>query len=78
MCNFKTDVIELKKIMVEKNIETITQLSEISGVGRDTLSKILSGKTQPSTGVMTKIVFALDMEPDMAGKIFFAPNLRNT
>lgn len=78
MCNYKTDTVELKKIMVEKHIDTITQLSELSGVGRDTLSKILSGKAQPSAGVMIKLSSALEMNPEVAGKIFFTPNLRNT
>ena len=77
MCNYKTDTIELKKLMVEKKIDTIIQLSELSGVGRDTLSKILSGKAQPSSGVMIKLSSALEMEPEVAGRIFFAPNLRN-
>ena len=78
MCNYRTDIIELKKLMIEKGIDTITELSNRSGVGRDTLSKILSGKIQPSFDVMYKIASALEMESEIAGKIFFAHNLRIT
>lgn len=78
MCNYRTDVKELKKIMVDNEIDTIVELSEASGVDRNTLSRILDGKTQPSAGVMFKLCFALNMEPEVAGKIFFAKDLRNT
>ena len=78
MCNYRTDTVALKKIMIDNNIDTITELSEASGVDRNTLSKILSGKMQPSSGAMVKIAFALNMPPEVAGRIFFTPNLRNT
>lgn len=75
---YKTDVKELKKLMVEKNVDTITELSARTGVGRDTLSKVLSGKINPSFEVMAKIASSLDMSSEKAGEIFFAKDLRNT
>lgn len=78
MCKYKTDVVELKKVMIEQGIDTITELSEISGVDRNTLSKILSGEIQPSAGAMCKLVYALQMQPERAGRIFFTLNLRKS
>lgn len=74
-CNYKTDTIELKKIMIDQGIDTITELSERSGVDRNTLSKILSGESQPSSNVMFKLIWALEMSPSKAGEIFFKLNL---
>lgn len=78
MRRYKTDVIELRKIMAEKNIKTIVELSEKSGINRNTLGKILDGAIQPSSEVMDRLVFTLDIEPANAGRIFFVPDLRIT
>lgn len=75
---YKTNVIELKKLMVEHGLEKTTDLAEASGVDRNTLSKVLSGEIQPSSMVMDKLAYTLKMEPEIAGKIFFTPDLRNT
>jgi transcriptional regulator with XRE-family HTH domain len=74
---FKTNVIEIKKIMIEKGIDTITELSSKSGINRNTLSSVLSGDTQPSSEVMDKLVSTLEIDPKVAGSIFFSLNLRN-
>ena len=75
---FRTDTIELRKIMAEKAIKTTKELSEKSGINRNTLSSVLNGTTQPSSDVMEKLVFALEIEPEKAGNIFFKHNLRTT
>lgn len=75
--SYIVDTVELKKAMVEKGIETYGELSEISGVGRDTISGVVRGLIRPSTSVMDKIIIALELEPSKAGAIFFKPNLRN-
>lgn len=72
-----TDTIELKKIMAEQNIKNITELSERSGVSRNTLSSVLRGLKQPSADVMEKLVITLNMEPSRAGVIFFKTVLRD-
>ena len=41
---YKTDYIEIKKIMAEKEIKTIKELAEKTGINRNTLSNILNGK----------------------------------
>jgi transcriptional regulator with XRE-family HTH domain len=72
MADFRTDVIELKKIMVENQYNTISALSEASGVDRVTLGQVVNGKKQPSAPVMYKLADALHMMPAQCGKVFFA------
>ena len=67
----KTDVIELKKLMVERGLERISDLARVSGVSRNVISKIVNGKAQPSADVMYKLAEALHMEPAQAGRVFF-------
>lgn len=76
-CIYKTDVIELKKIMVEKKLDKIVDLSEKSGIARNTLAKVINGDIQPSSNVMDKLVDTLEIAPEKAGIIFFNPNLRD-
>lgn len=68
---YKIDTNELRKLMIDKGINSITELSEKSGVGRDTLSRLMRGKIKPSFGVILKIANALEMSPETAGRIFF-------
>lgn len=75
---FKTDSIELRKIMAEREIRTIKELAEKSGINRNTLAQVLSSKKQPSSDVMEKLVAALDIKPEKAGTIFFKYYLRDT
>lgn len=74
---YYVDVIELKKIMVTKGLDKIIDLAGASNVDRNTLSKILSGEMKPSTTVIEKLMYALDIPPEKAGEIFFKQNLRN-
>lgn len=64
--------------MIDNGILTITELSEKSGVNRNTVSAVLKGEIQPSSEVMFKLADTLDMHPQIAGAIFFAQDLRNT
>lgn len=73
-----TNTVELKKIMIECNINSVKELSEKSGINRNTLAQVLNGKIQPSSNVMEQLIVALNIEPSVAGSIFFAPNLRHT
>ncbi|MCR8635774.1 helix-turn-helix domain-containing protein [Paenibacillus radicis (ex Xue et al. 2023)] len=74
----KTDTIALKKTMVENEIDTIIQLSGKTGINRNTLSQILNGDVQPSADAMDKLVSALMISPEKAGRIFFGKHLRKT
>lgn len=73
---FKTDYIEIRKIMVEQEIKTISELSQKAGINRTTLGNVLNGKVQPSSEVMEKLVFTLGISPERAGHIFFDKTLR--
>jgi len=75
---YQTDIIALKKKAVENKLEKITALSIATGINRNTLGEILSGKSQPTATVMEKLIVALKMTPEEAGYIFFKPNLRKT
>ena len=75
MKTFVTDVATIKKLMIDRNIKNIKELSEKSGVNRNTLAKVLNGSAQPSADVMEKLVICLDIEPQAAGQIFFVRNL---
>lgn len=73
---YKTDIVALKKILVERGIDTITELSAVLGVNYNTLTLIFNGKIQPSAYVMERLVKALHISPENAGKIFFSQYLR--
>lgn len=76
--NYSTDVIELRKAMIEKGYDTIGAFSKDCGIGRETLGRILKGKIQPTADAMYKIVDCLSINSERAGTIFFSTNLRNT
>ena len=76
--NYFVDTTELKKIMIDKGLEKIVDLSDASTVDRNTLSKVLSGDMKPSTTVIEKLMYSLDIPPERAGVIFFKPNLRKS
>lgn len=73
---YTIDISALRKAMIDVDVLTMSELSRRSGVGRDTLSKIFSGKMLPSFDVAVKLGVALSLTPEEAGKIFFVPNLR--
>lgn len=76
MSIYKTDVVELRKYMAEKEINTITRLSKASGINRNTLCSVLSGGSQPSSVTMERLVKTLEIPPEKAGAIFFSLDLR--
>lgn len=76
--SYVVDTVGLRKMMAEKKIKTTEEFAKKSGVNRNTLAAVLNDKIRPSTSVMDRIVITLDMTPDVAGRIFFAKDLRNT
>lgn len=73
---FATNTTELRKLMIDNQIDTIRELSEKTGVNRNTLAQVFNGKIQPSSDVMGRLVVVLNIEPKTAGEIFFNKNLR--
>lgn len=70
-----TDVSELKKLMIDKDIDTINELSERTGINRNTLGAIFNGKEQPSAQVMKKLIAVFGLDSNKAGEIFFKNKL---
>lgn len=75
---FVTDVVAIKKLMLDNNIKSISDLSEKTGVNRNTLGQLLNEEIQPSTYVMDKLICTLNIKQEEAGVIFFKDNLRDT
>ena len=73
--NYKVDIVELKKIMVEQNLDKIIDLSIDSTVDRNTLTKIINGDAKPSTTVIEKLMSTLHIPPEKAIKKDFPPSL---
>ena len=63
--------------MVTKGLDKIVDLASASNVDRNTLSRVLSGEMKPSTTVIEKLMYGLDIPPEKAGGIFFKKDLRN-
>ena len=61
--------------MIDLGINSITELSEKSGVNRNTVAEVLDGKIRPSTSTMDKLYRALEMTPEEGGRIFFGQKL---
>lgn len=72
---YKINTKELRAQMARCGYNTIEQFSDASGINRNTVSDILNGKSYPSGLVLQKMVKALDLEPEHAGRIFFASEL---
>lgn len=72
---YKVDTKALRIAMTENDIDSISKLSTVSGISRVTLSKVLSGDSFPSSGVMKRLADVLHLDGEKAGRIFFAPKL---
>lgn len=66
------NVMLLRQKMLENGFINIVDLAKAANVSRDTISKMLAGKTKPQTNVMYAIANALKLTYEEAGKIFFA------
>lgn len=77
MSDAYVNVVELKKDMLDAGLEKIKDLSKASGINRNTLGYVLSGKVRPSSHVMYALVKCLNLSVERAGIIFFSPNLPN-
>lgn len=73
---YKVDTIELQKAAVERGLTKIKALAIASGIDRNTLGKVMSGKITPSATVMYALANTLELTEEQAGIIFFNRNLR--
>lgn len=69
------DAHELRKAMIDSNYNTVVSLADASGVDRNTISAILSGRTKPSAVVIEKLAKALNLDSEGIGRIFFSKKL---
>lgn len=70
------NVMLLRQKMIENGFINIVDLAKAANVSRDTISKMLAGKTKPQTNVMYAIANALKLTCEEAGKIFLHVALR--
>lgn len=68
---YTVDAAELRKAMIDAQINTVVELSEQSGVNRNTIGDILNGKIRPSGTVIEKISSTLSLDSERIGRIFF-------
>ncbi len=73
--HYSVDTKELKKAMIDADMDTIQDLTDKSGINRNTIAGVLNGKIYPSSDVMQRMALALNLNYIRAGKIFFAPQL---
>ena len=66
------NVMLLRQKMLENGFINIVDLAKAANVSRDTISKMLAGKTKPQTNVMYASANALKLTCEEAGNIFFA------
>lgn len=69
---YSINVIMLRQKMIEQGFINIVDLANAAKVSRDTISKMMAGKTKPQTNVMYAIAKALQLTSEEAGHIFFA------
>lgn len=72
------DTKELKKAMIDAELDSIQALSDKSGVNRNTVADTVNGKILPSSEVMRKMATALELPSERAGLIFFATQLTSS
>lgn len=65
-----------EKLLVDRNIKTNIELSELCDIDRNTIGRIRNGEILPSAQVMYKLATGLKMTPEQAGIIFFSVYLR--
>ena len=73
---YVVDTVEIKKRMAENQIDSIADLELITGVNRNTLSKVIRGKSYPSAHVIGGIAYSLHMTSEDIGRIFFCQKLK--
>lgn len=71
MVQFEIDVNALRKLMIDKSIDTISLLAKKAGLNRNTLYKVLNGKQLPTANIMYRLIEVLDISSEEAGRIFF-------
>jgi len=72
---FEVDTEELRIEMIRAGFKTISGFAEAAGVNRNTTAEVVNGTIYPSSTVMAKMVKALGIGYERAGRIFFKEKL---
>ena len=75
--SYTTDIEKLEMYFLKSGDRKNSEIEKRTGIDRNTISSIRKGKIRPSTANMTIFVSAYNIPSDIAGSIFFKPNLRN-
>lgn len=68
---FNTDTKALRKLMIDHEIDSIQQMSEMCKISRKTLSEVVNGKKRPTSNVISAIAQTLDLKSEDIAHIFF-------
>lgn len=69
------DIKELRKNMIEADMDSYTELANATGIDKSTISSIVKGEQKPSYDTLCKLIDALHINYDEIGRIFFANTL---
>lgn len=61
--------------MIELGINSYTELAELSGVDRNTISNVIENKFRPNAATMDKLYKTLKLTPEEGGRVFFGNEL---
>ena len=75
--SYTTDIEKLEMYFLKSGDRKNSEIEKRTGIDRNTISSLRKGKIRPSTANMTIFVSAYNIPSDIAGSIFFKPNLRN-
>lgn len=68
----KIDTKAFKKAMIDKDINTIGELEEKSGVSRCTIAEVMNGARTPSYETIARLADTLELDSEDVGRIFYA------
>lgn len=78
MNDYIVDVDALVDIARRNGCKTNTAIGERLNINRNIVGDILNRKRKPSADFMYRFVQEFNVAPEVAGLVFFIPNLRNT
>lgn len=72
---YKIDTVELRKCMIDSNVDSVSDLARKAGMTRNSIENILKGNTLPNLVTMYAIARVLNATPERLGRIFFAKSV---
>lgn len=72
---YSVNIKELRKAMIDADLDTADKLAKASGVNRNTIGDVISGRAVPSTDVIMKVAQTLGFTSERLGTVFFDTQL---